>query len=170
MNHLWLEILLFIPSVIAVLIGVLGLPGNFVPVIAALIAVLAGNGESFTWPWFFIFLAIAVSGEVVDQITGLLGAKKYGASKAGMVGAVIGGFVGAILGTLVLPVVGSLIGVFVGCFTLTFIFELIFSSKSAADSQRAGIGALLGKAAATAYKLIAGFVLLILMIWRFWII
>lgn len=168
MNHLWLEILLFILSVIAVLIGVLGLPGNFFPVIAALIAVLAGNGESFTWGWFFIFLLIAVSGEVVDQITGLFGAKKYGASRAGMIGAVVGGFAGAILGTAVLPVIGSLIGVFVGCFTLTFVFELIFSSRSAADSQRAGIGAVLGKAAATAYKFIAGFVLLTLMAWRFW--
>lgn len=170
MNHLWLEILLFILSVIAVLIGVLGLPGNFVPVIVALIAVLTGNGDSFTWGWFFIFLAIAVSAEVVDQITGLLGAKKYGASRAGMIGAVVGGFAGAILGTAVLPVIGSLIGVFVGCFTLTFVFELIFSSKSATDSQRAGIGAVLGKAAATAYKFIAGFVLLVLMVWRFWFI
>lgn len=170
MNQLWLEILLFIPSVIAVLIGVLGLPGNFVPVIAALIAVLAGNGESFTWQWFFIFLAIAISGEVVDQITGLLGAKKYGASRAGMIGAVLGGFAGAILGTAVLPVIGSLIGVFAGCFILTFVFELIFSRRSAAESQRAGVGALLGKAAATTYKLIAGFVLLVLMVWRFWFI
>lgn len=170
MNQLWLEILLFIISVIAVLIGVLGLPGNFVPVIVALFAVLTGNGDSFTWGWFFIFLAIAVSGEVVDQITGLLGAKKYGASRAGMIGAVVGGFAGAILGTAVLPVIGSLIGVFVGCFTLTFVFELIFSSKSATDSQRAGIGAVLGKAAATAYKFIAGFVLLVLMVWRFWFI
>jgi uncharacterized protein YqgC (DUF456 family) len=170
MNNVGLEILLFVPSFIAVLLGVLGLPGNFIPVIAALIAVLTGNGESFTWVWFFVFLIIAVSGEVVDQLTGMLGAKKYGASRAGMIGAVIGGFAGALLGTAILPVIGTLAGVFVGCFALTFVFEYLFSRRSAVESQKAGIGAVLGKAAATAYKFIAGFVLLILMAWRFWFI
>ena len=170
MNNTGLELLLFIPSVAAVLLGVLGLPGNFIPVIAALIAVLTGNGESFTWGWFFLFLLIAVSGEVVDQITGIMGAKKYGSSKAGMLGAVIGGFTGAVLGTAVLPVIGSLAGVFIGCFTLTFAFEYIFSRKTAGESRKAGIGAVLGKAAATAYKFIAGFVLIVLMAWRFWMI
>lgn len=170
MNSVALELLLFVPSVIAVLLGVIGLPGNFIPVIAALIAVLAGNGESFTWGWFIGFLLIAVSGEVVDQLTGMLGAKRYGATRPGMIGAVIGGIAGAVLGTMVLPVIGSLAGVFIGCFALTFVFEYVFSRRSAGESQKAGIGAVLGKAAATAYKFIAGFILLILMAWRFWLI
>ena len=170
MNNAGLEILLFVPSLIAVLLGVLGLPGNFIPVFGALIAVLAGNGESFTWGWFIAFLLIAISGEVVDLLTGMLGAKKYGATRPGMIGAVIGGFVGAILGTAILPVIGSLAGVFIGCFALTVVFEYIFSKKSADESRRAGFGAVLGKAAATAYKFIAGFVLIVLMAWRFWFI
>jgi len=170
MNSTVVEILVFVLSSAAVLIGVLGFPGNFIPVIAALIAVIAGNGESFTWNWFFIFLFIALSGEAVDQITGILGAKKYGSSRAGMLGAVIGSFTGAVIGTMILPLIGSLVGVFLGCFLITFMFEYIFSRKSAAESRNAGIGAVLGKAAATAYKVIAGFVLLVLMAWRFWMI
>lgn len=167
MNHLWLEILMFIISVIAVLLGVLGLPGNLVPVAAALIAVMAGDG-SFTWGWFLLFLMIAISGEIADQLTGLAGAKKYGASRPGMVGAVVGGFAGGVLGTMILPVIGSLAGVFAGCFILTFVFEYIFSGRSVSESGRSGIGALLGRVAGTAYKFSAGFVLLILMGWRFW--
>ncbi len=168
MNSVIWEILMFSFSFLAVLIGVLGLPGNFVPVAAALIAVLAGDGTAFTWTWFFVFLAIAVSGEVVDQVTGIVGAKKYGASRAGMIGAAIGAIAGGLLGTAILPIVGSLIGVFVGCFALTFVFEYAFSRRSAGESRQAGIGAVLGKAAAVAYKVIAGFVLLVLMAWRFW--
>ncbi|PIE05168.1 MAG: hypothetical protein CSA76_00455, partial [Spirochaetales bacterium] len=42
MNQFALEIILFVFSVVGVLIGILGLPGNFVPVLAAFIAVLAG--------------------------------------------------------------------------------------------------------------------------------
>ena len=168
MNSVVWEILMFIFSFLAVLIGVLGLPGNFVPVIFALVAVLAGDGSAFTWTWFIIFAVVAASGEVVDQVTGILGARKYGASRAGMIGAAIGGIAGGILGTAVLPVIGSLIGVFVGCFALTFAFEYAFSKRTVEESQKAGIGAMMGKAAATAYKFIAGFALLILMAWRFW--
>ena len=162
------EILLFAISALAVLLNLIGLPGNFVPVAASLIVVLTGNGGDFTWMWFFIFLIIVVSGEVFDQIFGAVGAKKTGAGRAGMWGAAIGGFLGGILGTMRLPVIGSVIGVFVGCFSLTFLFEYILSRRSSDESLKAGIGAVLGKAAAIAYKFIAGFVLLILMAWRFW--
>ena len=169
MNSVVWEILMFVFSFLAVLIGVLGLPGNVIPVIFALVAVLAGDG-SFTWTWFIGFVLIAASGEIVDQVTGIMGAKKYGASRAGMIGAAIGGIAGGILGTAILPVIGSLIGVFVGCFTLTFLFEYAFSKRTVEESQKAGIGAMMGKAAATAYKFIAGFVLLTLMAWRFWFV
>lgn len=168
MNNLAIEILLFTVSAVSVLLGVLGIPGNFVPAIIALIATLAGDGRSFTWTWFVVFLLIALSGEVVDQLIGLLGAKKYGASRAGMIGAVIGGFAGGILGTIVLPLVGSLLGVLVGCFLLTFLFELLYSGRNMDESRRAGFGALLGRVIASCYKLSAGFVLLALMAWRFW--
>jgi uncharacterized protein YqgC (DUF456 family) len=167
MNHFGLEILMFIISLIAVLLGVLGLPGNLVPVAAALIAVLAGDG-SFTWGWFILFLIIAISGEIADQLTGIAGSKKFGASRPGMIGAAIGGFAGGVLGTLILPVIGSLAGVFAGCFILTFVSECIFSSRSVSKSGRSGLVALVGRVLGTAYKFTAGFILLILMVWRFW--
>jgi len=169
MNNLLIEIVFFIVSALSVFLVVLGLPGNFVPVIVALIATLAGNDQSFTWLWFVIFLLIAVSGEVVDQVMVLIGAKKYGASRAGMLGAVIGGFAGGILGTMIFPLVGSLVGVFIGCFSLAYLFELLFSERSIDESRRAGFGALFGRVIASCYKLIAGFVLLALMAWRFWL-
>jgi len=168
MNNLVVEIVFFIVSAVSVLLAVLGIPGNFVPVIIALIATLAGDGQSFNWTWFVVFLLIAVSGEVVDQLMGLLGAKKYGASRAGMIGAIIGGFAGGILGTMILPLVGSLVGVLLGCFFMTFLFELLYSGRSMDESRRAGFGALLGRVIASCYKLSAGFVLLALMAWRFW--
>jgi uncharacterized protein YqgC (DUF456 family) len=168
MNQTWVEIVLFLVSVTGVMLNVFGLPGNFVPVIVSLIAVMAGDGVSITWLWFVIFLLIAASGEIMDQLTGILGAKKYGATRPGMVGAAIGGIIGAVLGTAVLPLIGSLAGMFAGCFAFTMLFELVFSKRSVDDGSRAGFGALLGKAAAVAYKFMAGFVMLILIGWRFW--
>ncbi len=168
MDLLVWEIVIFVISSLAVLLNLLGLPGNFVPAAGSLVAVLTGNGTDFTWMWFFIFLMIAVSGEILDQIFGAAGAKKTGAGRAGMWGAALGGFLGGILGSMFFPVIGSVIGVFVGCFALTFLFEYFFSRRDPEESIQAGIGAVLGKAAAIAYKFIAGFVLLILMAWRFW--
>jgi len=168
MNHIALEILMFAISAIAVMLGIFGLPGNFVPVLAVLIALLFGDGYSFTWMWFVLFLIIAASGEIVEQLTSLIGAKKFGATRAGMIGAIIGGIAGGILGTGILPVIGSLLGVFLGCFSGTFLFELLFSQRSITQSRRAGTGALLGRVVATAYKFTAGFVLLILLAWRYW--
>lgn len=168
MNNLAIEVFFFIISALSVLLVVFGIPGNFVPVIIALIATLVGDGQNFTWTWFVVFLLIAISGEVLDLIIGLIGAKKYGASRAGMIGAVIGGFAGGILGTMIFPLIGSLAGVFIGCFFLAFLFELLFSERSVDESRQAGIGALFGRIIASCYKLIVGFVLLALMAWRFW--
>jgi len=168
MNNLAVEVLFFVVSAISVLLVVFGIPGNFVPVIIALIATLAGDGRSFNWFWFAVFLFIAVSGEMVDLIVGLIGARKYGSSRAGMIGAVIGGFAGGILGTMAFPLIGSLVGVFVGCFFLTFLFELLYSEKSVDESRHAGFGALIGRVIASCYKLTVGFVLLVLMAWHFW--
>jgi len=170
MDNIGIEILLFAVSAVSVLLVVFGIPGNFVPVIVALIAVLVGDGQSFTWALFVVFLLIAVSGEVADYLIGLLGARKYGASKVGMIGAVIGGFVGGILGTIILPLIGSLLGVFLGCFFLTFLFELLYSGRSIDESRQAAFGALIGRVIASCYKITVGFVLLALMAWRFWFI
>jgi len=170
MNNVAIEILFFAISSIFVLLTIFGIPGNFIPVIIALIATLAGDGQSFTWSLFVVFLLIAVSGEIVDQLIGLLGAKKYGASRAGMIGAVIGGFAGGILGTMMLPLIGSILGVLFGCFFLTFLFELLYSEKSTDESRRAAFGALLGRVIASCYKITVGFILLALMAWRFWFI
>jgi len=170
MNSLGIEILLFAVSTVSVLLVILGIPGNFVPVIVALIAILIGDGQSFTWSHFVVFLLIAVSGEVVDLLLGLVGARKYGASKVGMIGAVLGGFVGGILGTIILPLIGSLLGVFLGCFFITFLFELLYSGRSVGESRRAAFGALFGRVIASCYKITVGFILLALMAWRFWFI
>lgn len=163
------EILFFLLSLLGVLIMIVGIPGNFVAVVVALLYTLFGKDGQFGWGMFFVFLGLAVSGEVVEQITGVIGAKRYGAGRIGQIGALLGGFVGALLGTMLLPVIGTVIGVFVGCFGLTFLFEYLFGEKNEAESARAGTGAVLGKAVAIAYKYAVGFVLLGLMAWRFWI-
>ncbi len=168
MDNLAIEILFFVVSLFGVLLTIFGVPGTFAPVFVVLLYWLTGDAR-FTGSLFALFLGLAVSGEVVEAVSGLYGAKKYGATKYGMLGAFIGGLFGALVGTSILPILGTVAGVFAGCFLATFSFELFFAGRTTEESARAGMGAMLGKAVAVAYKYAIGLGLLGLLAHRFWI-
>ncbi|MCG8451740.1 MAG: DUF456 domain-containing protein [Spirochaetales bacterium] len=168
MESLVLEIILFSVSLFGVLLSLIGLPGGFLPPVAALVSFLWGGSDKVSLAVFLIILFLFISGEVMDQIAGIFGAKKGGASRPGMVGAGIGGLLGAIIGTSLLPVIGSLIGVFAGAFAGTFLFEKFFSRKTHQESYEASKGALMGKVLASALKLAVGAAMLVLLGMSFW--
>ena len=169
MNYLVVEIAFFILMTAGVLVSILGIPGNFIEAVIALIYLLFGKENTIELRHFILILCLSISGEVVEQLMGILGAKKFGASKKGMLGAFLGAIIGGIAGSAILPVIGTVIGVFLGCFLLTFIFEYLIEKKDPDSSIAAGVGALLGKVVAVSYKYAAGFVILIIFIIRFWI-
>ena len=70
------------------------------------------------------------------------GAKKYGASKWGIVGAMVGMFLGLFIP---IPVVGPFLGAFAGAGALEFYRLRKGDSETAgAEAARAGLGATLG--------------------------
>ena len=71
---------------------------------------------------------------VMDYLASIYGAKKFGATKNGMVGAIVGGIVGLFFN---LP--GILLGPFIGA----TLFEMIGGRKFK-PSAKAGLGATLG--------------------------
>jgi hypothetical protein len=119
-------------------------------------------------PWwvFVISIVIAIIGEVLEFMAGALGAKKGGASKQGMLGALIGGFAGTIIGTFVIPIpiVGSLIGAILGCGIGAVIGEL----KATPDAQlkdtlKPAAGAVVGRILGALAKLPCAFVVWVLL-------
>jgi hypothetical protein len=165
-----LEVVLFGAAFVGVLLTLLGVPGNFGPVAIALGYYLFDGAPRFTGTIVLVFLAVAVSGEVVEQLASIWGAKRFGGSTAGMLGAFLGSILGGIAGTAVLPALGTVLGVFAGCFALTMAFEVGWAGRDLDDGVRAGLGAVLGKAFSVAYKYAAGFALLGLLAWRFWFV
>jgi hypothetical protein len=165
-----LEIALFAVALLGVLLTLVGVPGNFGPVLIALGYFFTEGEPRFTGAVVLVFVALAVSGEVVEQFAAIVGAKKFGASKSGMLGAFVGSIVGGIVGTILVPVIGTVIGVFAGCFAFTLGFEMKFAGRTMDAGVRAGWGAVVGKAAAAAYKYAIGFALLGLLAWRFWFV
>jgi uncharacterized protein YqgC (DUF456 family) len=162
MDTLAVKIIIFSVATCFYLIQIIGIPGNFAGVLAAL-AYLLFSDLPLGWGRVILFLVLALSGEAMDALMGLLGARKYGASKKGMMAAGLGGFAGAILGGMIIPVIGSIIGVFLGIFILTFITEYRLEEKEVSQAGKAGWGAVLGRLLALAYKYAVGLIILIML-------
>ncbi|MCL6525420.1 MAG: DUF456 family protein, partial [Thermaceae bacterium] len=90
-----------------VLLWLVGLIGTFVPFLPATLIILGaalihellvGFSQIPQWLWITLLLLTALVW-LVDNTAGLIGAKRYGASRAG----VWGSFLGGIAGIFVLP-------------------------------------------------------------------
>ena len=134
----------------------LGLPGLWVMVAAVLAFGGLTGFKSIGLVTIVVVLLLGVIGEVIEAWLGFGLARRYGGSRRAGWGALTGGLVGAIVGVPV-PVIGSVIGAFVGAFAGAVVFEYLKSD--AGTALRAGWGALLGRAAATAAKMAVGVVI-----------
>jgi uncharacterized protein YqgC (DUF456 family) len=94
---------------------------------------------------------IVVICQVLDQLASVVGAKKFGAEKAGMIGSAVC----AIIGLILLNIPGMIIGAFAGA----VIFEMYFNKQELNMALKAGGGALLGLLVGTLFKFMIGFAL-----------
>ncbi len=142
----------------------LGLPGNWVILGIALLKAFLSDFQGLTLWWLLFLLALALIGEVIEFLLGVLVAKRYGASKWGMFGAFFGGLIGGVVGTpLFFPGIGTMIGAFFGAFLGAFLCEYIYRMRSDASFQ-AGIGAFIGRILAIVLKLEIGIAMILIII------
>jgi hypothetical protein len=135
----------------------LGLPGLWLMVATVVIYGWLTGFVGVGWVTIAVVVGLALIGEAVEAWLGFGLARRYGGSKRAGWGALIGGLVGAIIGVPV-PVIGSVIGAFIGSFAGAVLFE--YTKSRATDvAVRAGWGALVGRAAATAAKMAVGIVI-----------
>ena len=133
------------------------LPG--VPV-ALLATVLAGWLTGFdridvaTIAWVAVLAALA---QGFDVLGNLVGARRFGAGRAGL----WGGAIGAVVGLVLLPPWGFLLGAFAGATA----FEAL-AGRPLPEAWRAGVGALLGTLAGVGGKLVVVVVIAVVVIAR----
>lgn len=149
----------FFAQVAALVMIPLGLPGTVLQLVAAALLAWASGGERLAWSWVAGFGALVVVGEVVELLAGRWGARRFGGSSLSGWGALFGGIFGAFMGIPV-PVVGSIIGSFVGTFVGALVVEIYVQGGQV--DLRVGLGALLGRVAATGAKLAIAFTILLL--------
>ena len=158
---------------------VIGLPGTWIMIGLAVIIELVDRwylpaGEQTTFGWWVLLVCVVLAGigEVLEFFAGLLGAKKAGSSKRGMIGSIIGGLAGAVVGTgLPAPIIGTLVGALVGTFLGALIGEATGNeAKELKESVKPATGALIGRVLGTLSKLpIAMLVMVILVVRAFWL-
>ena len=97
--------------------------------------------------------AIALIGTLLDLIAGAFGAKVYGSSWIGILGAVIGSIIGFVILNIIGLIIGSAIGTFAGEY---------LRHQDMEAAKRATIGSMIGFLCGTILKIIAGIVIVIL--------
>jgi uncharacterized protein YqgC (DUF456 family) len=133
------------------------LPGTPIALVAVLLAGWMTGFERIdasTIVWVAVLVAIA---QAFDLLGNWVGAKRFGAGRAGLWGGIVGSF----LGLIVLPPWGFLIGALVGA----TVAELL-AGRTPADAWRAGVGALLGTLAGVGGKLVVVAVIGVVVIGR----
>ena len=141
-----------------------GLVGCVVPVLPGHLLILAGaiayrlmkgaDAGIAWWSFATLILLLAVS-QAFEIMSGSLGAKWFGGSKWGAVGALVGGIVG-----LFFFPIGLLVGPLAGAFG----FEMLFAKKKTRESAVSGVGSVVGTLAGMGFKIAVG---LLMVAWFF---
>lgn len=145
-------------TILAAFFMILGVIGSFLPILPGPLTSWIGllifhltDVVPMNWTFLIITLIIAIVIWILDYIIPAIGTKRFGGSKAGMIGTSIGLIVG-----LLSPIPG---GIIIGPFVGALIGELI--NKSEFDKAiKAAFGSFLGFLASTFIKFIVAMVFL----------
>ncbi len=145
--------------IISLLVILGGLAGIILPIIPSTPLIWIGvfiyaacdGFETIGWSLLLIFAILAIVSLVLDYLGGVIGAKKYGATRWGLIGSIIGGIAGFFMG----GIVGLIFGPFFGA----VLFELIFG-KDLTSAFKSGMGTLVGFLGGVIVKLVISVVII----------
>lgn len=142
-------------AVILILVGIAGvilpaLPGLPLVFAGMLLAAWAGDFQQIGWVTLVVLGLLTLLSVGVDFFATLLGAKRVGASKKALLGAVVGTFAGLFFGP---------IGLFAGPFVGALLGEL-WHGREIGQAAKVGLGTWLGILLGTVLKLGLAFAML----------
>ncbi len=130
---------------------IFGLPGNFIILGGSLLYGWYGGFSEITLKIIIILIVLALVGELIEFLLGILGAKKYRSSNRAIVGSIVFGIIGGILGAPFFFGIGAVIGAFAGAFAGAIAIELT-QGKKMDEAIKSGWGAFIGRVAGTISK------------------
>ncbi len=155
-------VLVFIGTLLIMLVGLAGvilpvIPGVPIIWLGAFLYGLFTGFEEINWNVLGVFAILTGFTMVLDYVANLYGAKKMGATRWGILGALFGMLVGLFAGGLI----GLLIGSFVGA-----VLGEVLAGKAGSQALKAGIGTFLGFLGGTLIKFIVGCIMIGIFLWK----
>ncbi len=147
------ELFWWMVTIILMALGIIGtvlpvFPGTAIILGAAILhRSMLGPEKSIGWPTLAILVLLTAASYAIEFVAGWAGARRFGATRWGMLGAFLGALIGLFFGLpglLLGPIIGTLAG------------ELI-AGKRLIAAGRASWGALLGNLGALLGKLVIAF-------------
>ena len=145
-------------TILAAFFIILGIIGSFLPVLPGPLTSWVGllilhltDVIPMNWTFLIITLIVAITIWILDYIIPAMGTKRFGGSKAGMIGTSLGLIIG-----LLSPIPG---GIIIGPFVGALIGELINKSEFN-KALKAAFGSFLGFLASTFIKFLVALVFL----------
>lgn len=148
-----MELFWWATALVLMALGIIGtilpaVPGTVIILGAAILhRVMLGPEKSIGWWTIGLLVLLTLASYAIDFAGGLVGARRFGATRWGMLGAFVGAVVGlffSLPGLVVGPIVGAVVGELLG-------------GKRLVDAGRAGWGTLLGNLAALLGKVVIAF-------------
>lgn len=131
--------------IVVALLLIVGFLGTFLPVLPGTTLILVGafafyftmgmEASGLAWQGLVFIGLLYVLSIALDWLSGALGAKWFGSSKWGIIGAILGGIVGLFFG---LP------GLIVGPIAGVFVFELLVAKKEVKEAGHSTVGTVVG--------------------------
>ncbi len=149
MLYLWLTILVLLNGLWLVLV-LFSLPGTWFMLITTALFAWWRWDEGLFSGWTLIVVAVlALVGELIEFLAGMVGARKAGASWQASIVGLFGALVGAVAGTVVFPVpiVGTILGTCLGAGLCVWAVEASrgeHPDRSMQSAVGAGMGKFLG--------------------------
>jgi hypothetical protein len=151
--------------IISLLIMLGGLSGIVIPIVPSTPLILMGiviyaacdGFESISRLLLLLLGVLTIVSVVLDYFGGIIGAKKFGATKWGIIGSIfgcIGGFI-----------TGGIVGIIIGPFLGAVLLELVFG-KDLRGAFKSGVGTLVGFIGGAVVKLAIGVIMIGIFIWK----
>ena len=158
-----MDIILLVIGFLLILIGIAGsllpiLPGPLASWFGLLFLYLTKTIPT-DWTFLIITLIVAIIITILDNFIPIIGTKKFGGTKFGVIGATLGLVIGLFFGP---------IGIILGPFLGAFIGELLKDSKNSNKALKAAVGSFIGFLTSTVLKLVVSVLFAVVYFSVFW--
>ncbi len=148
------KIVLMAVLLFGIVLTAAGFAGNWLILFAAIGYAWYDGFQHLEYAALSIIAVIFISGEILEFVSGIIGARRKKAAKRTIPAAMLGAFIGGIWGTGMLPLLGSLAGAVLGAYAAAAIAE--YSKVKDWDAaQEVALGVAKGQFAGAVLKLFA---------------